>query len=292
MKLNQELLIKDIIGAVLEPEGFSYMGRVEGISEFLRKVKNSKEETIEQIISLQENRYCKEIFLNLESTAAGHDWNYRINDFVPDCTTDGLYFETEEEYKEAIEKFGEILSQYGIPFLEEIKEPIVKYYLIDKDYKKLFYEHEQLVESFLKREKVKIEELNVAGVAELIEKKIKEIKEKSFEEVRNFLLELSALFGAVVKKYCPCQWILNEDDGCSLEFLKPEEKGNTMFVIKFLFWKWNELRQQEDSNISEDWKKKEAEKGYNFSQVFIHDPEYIPISIKEELLSEYKSCTQ
>lgn len=290
--MNQELLIKDIIGAVLEPEGFSYMGRVEGISEFLRKVKNSKEETIEQIISLQENRYCKKIFLNLESTAAGHDWNYRINDFVPDCTTDGLYFETEEEYKEAIEKFGEILSQYGIPFLEEIKEPIVKYYLMDKDYKKLFYEHEQLVESFLKREKVKIEELNVAGAAELIEKKIKDIREKPFEEVRNFLLELSALFGVVVKRYCPCQWILNEGGGCSLEFLKPGEKGNAMFVIKILFWKWDELRPQEDSNISEDWKKKEAEKGYNFSQVFIHDPEYIPIPIKEELLSKYKSCTQ
>lgn len=290
--MNQELLIKDIIGAVLEPEGFSYMGRVEGISEFLRKVKNSKEETIEQIISLQENRYCKEVFLNLESTAAGHDWNYRINDFAPDCTTDGLYFETQEKYKKVIEEFAEILSQYGIPFLEEIKEPIVKYYLMDKDYKKLFYEHERLVENFLKREKVKIEELNVAGAAELIEKKIKDIKEKPFEEVRNFLLELSALFGAVVKKYCPCQWILNEDGGCSLEFLKPREKGNAMFVIKILFWKWDELRLQEDNNISEDWKKKEAEKGYNFSQVFIHDPEYIPIPIKEELLSKYKSCTQ
>lgn len=290
--MNQELLIKDIIGAVLEPEGFSYMGRVEGISEFLRKVKNSKEETIEQIILLQENRYCKEVFLNLESTAAGHDWNYRINDFVPDCTTDGLYFETQEEYKKVIEEFAEILSQYGIPFLEEIKEPIVKYYLMDKDYKKLFYEHERLVENFLKREKVKIEELNVAGAAELIEKKIKDIKEKPFEEVRNFLLELSALFGAVVKKYCPCQWILNDNGGCSLEFLKSGEKGNAMFVIKILFWKWDELRLQEDSNISEDWKKKEAEKGYNFSQVFIHDPEYIPIPIKEELLSKYKSCTQ
>lgn len=289
--MNKEVLIKNVIEKVLEPEGFSYVGRFDGISsEFLRKVKNSKGEIVKQIITLQENRYCKEVFLNLESTAAGHDMGYRINDFVPNCTTDGLYFESEEEYKEVIEKFSNILQEYGIPFLEEIKESKLKNYLTDRDNERLFYEHRQLVENILKREKIKIENMMVEEVAEFIEKKILAVKEKPFEEVRNLLLELSALFGAVVNQYYSCQWSLNDDFclSCSLEFSNLEKENNKMFVIKTLFLGWREEIKEEGNNISYEWDSQNRD----FFDIFSDKKENNTIKIKEELLSEYKSCTQ
>ena len=40
--MDKELLIKNIIGNVLEPEGFFYKGSDQICSEFFRRVKNKK----------------------------------------------------------------------------------------------------------------------------------------------------------------------------------------------------------------------------------------------------------
>lgn len=289
--MNKELLIKNIIGAVLEPEGFSYIGRFDEISsEFFRKVKNSKGEVIRQIVSLQDSQYHKEIYLNLEST---RHHGYRINDFVPDCTKHGLYFKNEEEYKKAIEQYAGILSQYGIPFLEKIKEPIISDYFVDEDMEKLFYEHEYLLESLTKRENIKAEEFNVEQAAEFIEKKVEEVKEKSFEEVRNLLLELSALFGAVANQFHPCQWKLEETMvlSCDLEFLKVKNDWNEISVADILLsgWKEKEEKGKEKNNHSDE--KKENEK-IAFGDEFMNlNVTYPPFKIKEELLKEYNKIT-
>lgn len=306
--MNRELWIKDIIGKVLESEGFSYIGRElqpkeffyigEGTSRFQRKVKNSKGETIKQTVSLQDHRYCKEIFLNFYSTAAGHIL-YRIDDFVPDCNSDGLYFETEEEYQKAIEQFANILVEYGLPFLEKIKEPILKYYLTDKDEETLFFEHEKLVNQMIEREKIKIEELDVEGVIEYIERKIEEEKEKPFEEVKRLLLELSALFGAVVNQYYSCQWYLKENCGCLLKFLNSQNDKDTMCILSKLYRKWKNVRPEEERKEENErllrWKKKKIkkeEKDDNPKHLFMNLGETVLPTLKEELLKEYKLCTQ
>ena len=67
------------------------------------------------------------IYLNLKST---RHHGYRINSFVPDCMEHGLYFETEEEYKKAIEQYASILSQYGIPFPPSYKKIHCKIYYL------------------------------------------------------------------------------------------------------------------------------------------------------------------
>lgn len=273
--MDKELLIKDVIGKILEPEGFSYIGRADGISsEFFRKVKNSKGEVVRQIVSLQDSQYHKEIYLNLTSVPGGHP-DYRINSFVPECTDDGLYFKSEKEYKEAIEEYADILTKYGIPFLKKIVEPRISYYLVDEDNEKLFYEHEKLLDNILTREKIMVEQFNVEEVAEYIEKKVIEVKGKPFEEVRTFLLELSALFGAVANQFYPCYWKLNESLilSCDLEFpesLQSKDIGNrwnSIFVTHILFMEW---RPKRPSRLRP--KKTEG--------------------IKEKLLCKYRDCTQ
>lgn len=240
--MDRELLIKNVIGKVLEPERFSYKGRSEGISEFLREVKNSKGETVRQFVTVQDSQYRKLVFLNLDSAPAGHR-EYRIGDFVPGCKEKGLYFENEEEYRGVIETYANILKEYGIPFLEKIKEPIISDYFVEEDMEKLFYEHEYLLESLTKRENIKAEEFDVEQAAEFIEKKVEEVKEKSFEEVRNLLLELSALFGAVANQFYPCHWTLDEFLilSCRLEFPESRRKETgweAMFVLSTLFVEW------------------------------------------------------
>lgn len=277
-------MIKNIIEKVLQPEGFSYIGRVDGISsEFFRKVKNSKGEVIRQIVSLQDSQYHKMIYLNLEST---RHHGYRINDFVPDCMEDGLYFEKEEDYKEAIKQYAMILSQYGIPFLEKIKEPVIWDYFVDEDMERLFYEHNQLWKSLIKRENIKVEQLNVKQVIELIEEKVLEVKEKSFEEVRNLLLELSALFGVVANQFHPCQWKLEETMvlSCDLEFLEAKDNWNKMSVADILLMGWKEKEKKGNENNINSCENEKIAPEYEFMNL---DVIYSSFEIKEELLKEY-----
>lgn len=104
------------------------------------------------------------------------------------------------------------------------------------------------------------------------------------------LLELSALFGAVVNQYYSCQWSLNDDFclSCSLEFSNLEKENNKMFVIKTLFLGWREEIKEEGKNISYEWDSQNRD----FFNIFSDKKENNTIKIKEELLSEYKSCTQ
>jgi len=280
--MNRELWIKDIIGKVLEPEGFSYIGRDKVSSEFFRKVKNSKGEVIRQIVSLQDSQYHNMIYLNLKST---RHHGYRINSFVPDCMEHGLYFETEEEYKKAIEQYASILSQYGIPFLEKIKEPILSDYFADEDMEKLFYEHEQLCKSWIKRENIKIEQWDVEQAAEFMEEKVLEIKEKSFEDVKNLLLELSALFGAVANQFHPCQWKLQETLilNCDLEFLKVKSDWNRMDISDILLSGWKEKEEKRTKNNTNFCEKRDRFMNLNVT--------YPPIEIKKELLKKYNQVT-
>lgn len=291
IKMNRELWIKNTIEKVLEPAGFSYVGRLDGISsKFFRKVKNSKGEVIRQIVSLQDSQYHNMIYLNLHST---RHHAYQIHDFVPDCTEHGLYFENEEEYKKAIEQFADILMKYGLPFLEKIKEPILSDYFVDEDMEKLFYEHENLLESLIRRENIQAEEFNVEQAAEFIEKKVEEVKEKSFEEVRNLLLELSALFGAVANQFHPCQWRLKETMvlRCGLEFLKVKNDWNEIIVADILLSGWKEKEKngnKEDVSSSEKEENKSTKPWEQFMNLNVTYP---PRKIKEELLKEYNKIT-
>lgn len=278
IKKDKELLIKNIIGKVLKPEGFQYLedhiedkGTPDETFYFFRKVTNSKEETIRQMVSIQ-HAYGTEVYLNLYTSAAGESM-YRIPNFVPDCEDDSFSFQTEEEYKEIMNWFAKILVKYGIPLLEKRKEPEISDYYTDEDKKMLFYEHERLLKDLLTREKITVEQFDVVQVADYIEKKVEEVKGKSFEEVRILFLELSALFGAVANQFYPCHWMLDEFLILSCDLKFPESKNvetgwESMSVLSTLFVKW---------------------KSKGFSRLTPKELE--PEGIKKDLLKQYMYCT-
>lgn len=294
--MNKEWLIKSIIGKVLEPEGFQYLedhiedkGGPEETFYFFRKATNSKKETIRQMVSIQ-HAYSRMIYFNLYTSAAGK-YFYRIPDFVPDCKKDSFSFQTEEEYKEIIDWFAKVLVEYGKSFLEKIKEPTISDYYTDEDKKMLFYEHEKLLKDLLTREKITVEQFDVEEVADYIEKKVEEVKGKSFEEVHILFLELSALFGAVANQFYPCHWTLNEFLilSCDLEF--PESKNvetgwQAMVILPTLFIKWkskklDSLNETDTSEIKEDL----------FIERNSSLNETDTLEIKEDLLRQYRYCT-
>ena len=150
---------------------------------------------------------------------------------------------------------------------------------------KLFYEHEQLCKSLIKRENIKIEQWDVEQAAEFMEEKVLEIKEKSFEDVKNLLLELSALFGAVANQFHPCQWKLQETLilNCDLEFLKVKSDWNRMDISDILLSGWKEKEEKRTKNNTNFCEKRDRFMNLNVT--------YPPIEIKKELLKKYNQVT-
>ena len=277
--MEKELLIKNIIGNVLEPEGFFYKGSDQICSEFFRRVKNKKGETIRQSVCIQ-NEYDERLILFLDS-AYSKRMMYDVDDIIPGypgVEEHSFYYRNEEEFKEAIENYAHILKEYGILLLEELKEvQIPKDAFRDEDVERLYYQHEQLVENLLKRENRKIEEFNVEEVAEFIEKRIEEVKEEPFHKVKELLLELSGLFGAVANRFYPCEWEIKEyiTLNCDLKFPEPKEikyRWRDMCVMGILKRGWQSKRPKGESRLRHKRVNNEG--------------------IEEELLLQYGYCTE
>lgn len=219
-KMEQCILIENIIGKVLKNKGFSCFQKTGSNCGFIRKIQNNKDETIKQMISFYNNKANTQIIMDLRTSAAGYSI-YRINQYVPGCTEYALHFSNDEEYLAAIEKYAEILQKYGIPQLEDMKEPLIFDYISDKDYKRFYNEHEQILENFIQREEIRPEQMDAKQVVEFIELRLLKAKDEPFDIIRELILEMSALFGAVVKQYTSCKWVLEEFDVttcCVLEF--------------------------------------------------------------------------
>ena len=70
-----------------------------------------------------------------------------------------------------------------------------------------------------------------------ISRKIEEVKEEPFHKVKELLLELSGLFGAVANRFYPCEWEIKEyiTLNCDLKFPEPKEiKYNLYRYFSFL----------------------------------------------------------
>lgn|GEM_PF-1409109 len=240
MKKGQ--LIKKIVGEVLEPEGFVWIEPKEAVWKFHKKTRNSKGEKVNLMVQLYNSNLEKKIYMDLISSAGGHTGGYRIDRIVPGCKTQAIYYTNDEEYKQAIEKYASILKEYGIPLLRQMIESLWPDYLSQEDHEIFYQEHEQHLNSFMEREKIDLNQLNIEMVAEFIEKHISEKKSTPFEEVKPLIMELAAVFGYVANRHRACKWILKDVElrtFCALKFLEPPEDGmSSMTVLDTIFSGW------------------------------------------------------
>ncbi|MDW2797642.1 hypothetical protein RZO55_08645 [Clostridium boliviensis] len=202
-------IIREIIGKVLEPEGFVFDKEIEKWG-FLKEFKNSKGEIARQTIAFYFSNYKRKLFMVISCFSGDFD-SYRINRFVPGCKNDGIEYSKDEEFEKVIETYADILKQYGLDFLKKIAEPPKENdYFRQEDYNKLFQEHETLAQKFITEQQINFDCITIEDAVVLMKNMLTEKLSKPFEDCRDPFLEMAAFYECVVRKTYPCKWIMKD----------------------------------------------------------------------------------
>ena len=241
-------IIREIIGKVLEPEGFVFDKEIEKWG-FLKEFKNSKGEIARQTVAFYFGNYKRKIFMVISCFSGGFD-SYRINRFVPGCIDDGIEYSKDEEFKKVIETYADILKQYGLDFLKKIAEPQKSDYFRQEDYNKLFDDNESLAQKFIVEHRIDSEHITIADAVKLMKDMLTEKQSRRFEDCRELFLEMAAFYGCVVIKTYPCKWIMEDFKThavCTLEI--ESELTKSLFVTKEIYFAWKKSVDRLDSLI-------------------------------------------
>ncbi len=231
-------IIKEIIGKVLEPEGFVFDKEIK-IWGFIKEFKNSKGEIARQTVTFWTSRFEKKLYMDINCFSGGI-YTYGLNQFVPGYTNDGLNYTTDEEFKQVIETYANILKEYGLDFLKKIEVPKRSDYFRQEEYYKLFNEHESIAQKFIKEQQIDMECVKIEDAVRLMKDMVLEKQEEPFEDCRELFLEMAAFYGRVVSKYNSCKWLMRDmktHSICKLEIESKRKLSLSMLNEIHLAWK-------------------------------------------------------
>ncbi|MDW2797639.1 hypothetical protein RZO55_08630 [Clostridium boliviensis] len=202
-------IIKEIIGEVLDPEGFAF-GEDADSCWFIKEFKNSKGEIARQVIDFYNSRWKKKLFLNI-NCFSGKFCSYRISDFVPGCSDNGFMYSTILDYKQAVETYADILIKHGLDFLKKIAEPPIENdYFREEDYYRLYNEYESLTQRFITEQQIDMGCISIKEAVELFKDILSRQQGKTFDDCRELFLEMSAFYGNLIKRTYPYEWIMKD----------------------------------------------------------------------------------
>ena len=241
-------IIKEIIGKVLEPEGFVFDKEIKNWG-FIKEFKNSKGEIARQTVTFWTSRFEKKIYMDINCFSGGI-YTYGLNQFAPGYTNDGLIFSTDEEFKQVIETYANILKQYGLEFLKEIAEPKRSDYFRQEDDYKLFEEHESLTQKFITDQQINMDCITIEDAVKLMKDMVSEKQAELFEDCRELFLEMAAFYGGVVRKTYSCKWIMKDMKIQAICKLEIDSKLKlSLFVSNKIHLAWKNGVDQLDSLI-------------------------------------------
>ncbi len=204
--MNKKKWIKEIIGEMVETRGFDYKGHeVDGFLEgysFERK-----EGDLRQYISitirdgmrmmLNTNAYRQEWVSLTELTKPKFDFD--LGGFID--------YRNEEEFKEILYYFRDVLVEKGFDVLEEKSKPTTEVRPKKETYWKLYTEHEKLNKEYCAKYG-----LDETGSVRKLMKKISDIilktRKQKFLEVEEMLVGLAAVYGSrlITKREGEWEW--------------------------------------------------------------------------------------
>ena len=239
--MNVKKVIHEELGKDLEEIGFVYVQEGRGVWQYRREKNNVRQEIV--IISDRyEKRYLKVI---LHTNAYGQT-DREFCDFVPEDGAEKWEFwsyENEEELKEIIQKFKRLIYAYGLEVLEEISKPSTDAIPTEELHRNLYENHQRLYEEY--REKLHTKDKTPEEVIEIIYGKMDEILDIPFDEAKEFLCGLAALYGHTICWGDKGNWLwIKKEKKCWLRNILDtiEEVDPLMYCIS----EWDYMRKHEE----------------------------------------------
>ena len=112
-------------------------------------------------------------------------------------------YHNKEEQIEVLNKLANIVICYGLDKFNTIK-PIKTYEITLEMKQKLFEEKQFMVEKFL--EENQFTDLDDERVLQVLQEKLKKLKEKEYEEVKDNLVEIAAVYGELIVQSVGGKW--------------------------------------------------------------------------------------
>lgn len=187
-RINKAKLIKQYIGSVIKEYGFEYVGSQAGIVWLFERQKNG----VKQEVYLQEIRFVHMVTMRFHSYTHGWSRPIQPGDYMEKYKDREFWeYQTEEEYVKILEEFADILKSHGLEMLERMLLPADPVYPTEEMERKLSETYPALIEEARSRYPFeRTGEEAVRKVSELIYRN----KDKDYEEVKDFLVEMAAVY--------------------------------------------------------------------------------------------------
>lgn len=237
--MNKKKWIKEIIGETVEKRGFEYKGlEVDGFLEGYSYER--KEGDLRQYISITVSDGVR---MTLNTNAYRQIWVSVTELIKPKFDFDlggFIDYRSEEEFKEILYYFRDVLVEKGFAVLEEKSKPTTEVRPKKETYWELYTEHEELNKTYC--EKYGLDE---TGSIRKLVKKISDIilgtKEQKFSEVEEMLVGLAAVYGSRLIKKRGGEWKWNEEHcSCIIDDMWSDiykcECANNPLVEMISYW--------------------------------------------------------
>lgn len=207
--MNQTKWIKEIIGGAVEEHGFEY----EGCSrngyiqdyDYMRKKEDIRQNIL---IGVKPDQMEMEFMTSAYGQENVYASGLIESNFEIDDENRWITWRDEEEFKQVLYHFREIILKKGFDILEEISKPTTEVRPRKETYWKLYQEHKALDEEYRKAYGLE----NIESTVTLMERIVAIIvdnQDKAFEEVEPLLIGLAAVYGEELIKKCGGKWSWN-----------------------------------------------------------------------------------
>lgn len=198
-EMSKKIVVK-IMEERLSDYGFKFEKYENCRWTFSREIEGIKQYVVIQKDIWGDSSYVPEIY----ASVPGH--SLRVRDFVNDekYDSDFFYYKNDEERISVLNEIADIIIQYGIDELNRRNLPKKKYYPTEAMNQKLYKDNFILTQNYYK--KYNINEQLEEKVLSVLKKDLEECYEKSFEQIQEKLVELSAVYGNLIINKIGGEW--------------------------------------------------------------------------------------
>jgi len=228
-------IIQEELGQELEKIGFRSAFQERYVWPYERE-----KDGIKQMITVITDRYEKRYLRVLFDTNAYGQPTKEFRDFVHEESAkfwDFWGYKNEEELRIILREFKRLIFTYGLDYLETISKPATDAIPTEEMEQYLYLNHESLCEEY--SAKLHTQGKSPEEIIEIINQTMEQNLNESFENVKDLLVGLAALYGHTISWGDKGKWVLDEKECCLKNILGTKKET---FLLKQIFSQWDYWR--------------------------------------------------
>ena len=232
-------IIEEELGQELEKVGFQPAFRERYVWPYERE-KDGVKQTITVITDRYEKRYIRVLF---DTNAYGQKTR-EFRDFVPEEGAEHWEFwgyKNEEELRTILREFKRLIVTYGMDFLDSISKPATDAVPTEELERYLYLNHESLYEEYSAM--LQTQGKSAEEVIEIIHQTMVQNLDKPFQDVKELLVGLTALYGHTISWGDKAKWVWDEGiKRCLLEEVLGIRAVEVELILGYVISLWDAWR--------------------------------------------------